>query len=100
MRLSVLLVIIACAAVTYAARYGGFVAGGRAMPPLALRFLGYVPVAVFAALLTPDLLTGGDDQAPRLVAAAVAAAVAWRFGQLALCLVGGMTVYMLLRFGL
>ena len=57
---------------TYLIRFSflGFL-GGRALPPL--RLLRYVPVAVFPALVAPQVLwptaTGGEFDAPRLLAA-------------------------------
>lgn len=50
---------------TYLIRFSflGFL-GGRTLPPLALRLLRYVPVAVFPALVAPQVLwptaTGGN----------------------------------------
>ena len=66
--------IAALALGTYLIRFSflGFL-GGRTLPPLALRLLRYVPVAVFPALVAPQVLwpsaTGGELDVPRLLAA-------------------------------
>lgn len=57
------------------------------------RFLAYVPVAVFAALLVPDLGVGTGDMLPRLAGAALAAVVVLRFGHLWAGLAAGMATY-------
>jgi branched-subunit amino acid transport protein len=53
--------------------------GNRAMPPIVLRLLRYTPVAVLPGLVAPLVLwpaaTGGEPDALRLCAAAVALAV-------------------------
>ena len=88
---------IAAGAITYATRYLGL--AGIRQPPASLRvFLDYVPIAVFAALVAPDLATGGNDVAPRLLGAGVAALVVARFGTLWACIITGMTVYWLTRW--
>jgi branched-subunit amino acid transport protein len=45
-------------------------------PPLLRRALRYVPAAVLTAIWAPEVLAGGNE---RLLAGAVALAVAWRF---------------------
>jgi branched-subunit amino acid transport protein len=82
-----------CAVVTYATRYAGLALGKRQPPQFARDFLGYVPVAAFAALVAPDLLSGSDDRLPRLIAAAVASIVVFRFGTLWACIAVGMAVF-------
>ncbi|MBU0782164.1 AzlD domain-containing protein [Loktanella salsilacus] len=53
--------------------------GNRDMPPIVLRLLRYTPVAVLPGLVAPLVLwpaaTGGQPDAVRLIAAAVALAV-------------------------
>ena len=56
----VLLTILAMAAVTYAARAGGYMVATRLpMGAFARRFMANVPGATFAALIAPAVLTGG-----------------------------------------
>ena len=94
--MTVLLIVIAAGLATYATRLAGLLLGERQAPATVERFLGYVPVAVFAALAAPGLVNGGE--APiRLLGAIAAAAAVLRFGQLWAGLVAGMTVYLLLR---
>jgi branched-subunit amino acid transport protein len=53
--------------------------GGRALPPLAMKLLRYVPVTVIPALVTPMVVwpkaTGEETDPMRMIAAAVALAV-------------------------
>jgi len=89
--------ILAAALVTYLTRLGGFALGGRDLPPVVGRFLAYVPVAVFAALIAPDLGLGGGQWAARGLGLAAAAAVVWRTRQLWAGLAAGMVVYWLVE---
>ncbi len=80
------LVILAAGVGTFALRLS-FIAllGGREPPPTLAGALRFVPAAVLAALVVPAVVTLGLDPEPALVydpakvvAAAVAAVVAWR----------------------
>ena len=85
-----IVLIVAVAIATYATRYAGFLLGERKLPPAFDRFLAYVPVAAFAALVTPGLADGAGTLPARLVGAAVAALVVLRFGVLWGGLIAGM----------
>jgi branched-subunit amino acid transport protein len=89
--------IIAAAVLTYFTRYGGLALGKRNPPAFVSDFLGYVPIAAFAALVLPDLASGGDERFPRLFAAGIAALVVYQFGKLWACIAVGMAVYWLTR---
>lgn len=86
-------VILVVAAVTYATRLAGFALGRRAVPPAVERFLAFVPVAAFAALVAPGLTVGGGELAPRLLAATAAAIAVLRSRKLWLGLATGMAAY-------
>ncbi len=90
-------IIVAAALATYATRLAGFGLGGREVPPVLGRFLAYVPVAVFAALIAPDLGLGGADWAARGLGVAVASVAVWRTRQLWAGLALGMVVYWVAR---
>ncbi len=87
--------IVAMAAVTFAARYAGLWLPTGRVRGYWRRFLGYVPIAVFAALIAPGL-PGADpvDTAWRFAAAAVTALVVLRTRSLAVGLVGGLVLYL------
>ncbi|HEX8036925.1 MAG TPA: AzlD domain-containing protein [Ktedonobacterales bacterium] len=75
------------------------------LPPVALRILRFVPVAVLTAIITPALAfpapAGTLDLSPgnaRLLAGIVAVGVAWRTRNVALTLVVGMGTLWLLLF--
>lgn len=86
-------VILAVALLTYATRLVGFAVAGLALPPPVGRFLAYVPVAAFAALLVPGVVTGDEEMAPRLIAAGIAAMAVRRFGRLWVGLAVGVAAY-------
>lgn len=83
-------------AVTFGSRYAGLALRAE-LRPFWLRFLNFVPVGVFAALVTPALAGDRGEWGIRLAAAALAAAVAWRTRQLGLAIAGGMAAFWLLR---
>ena len=67
--------------------------GDRDLPPWVLRHLRYTPVAVLPGLVAPLVLwpeaTGGDYDAPRLLAAAVTIALGVMFKNMMLAIFGG-----------
>jgi branched-subunit amino acid transport protein len=67
------------------------------LPAFWLRFLHFVPIAVFAALVTPSLQGSRGEGGIRVAAAALSAIVAWRTRQLALAIAAGMVAFWLLR---
>ena len=83
-------------AVTFGSRYAGL-ARRADMPDFWVRFLHFVPIAVFASLVTPYLEGGLGEWEIRFVAAVVAAAAAWRSRQLWVSIAVGMAVFWLLR---
>ena len=97
-----LALMLVVATIAYATRAAGLLLGRRSTegegekgPAAAAwnRFLAYVPVAIFAALLVPDLGVGTEDMLPRLAGATLAAAVVLRFGYLWAGLASGMAAY-------
>lgn len=100
--MSPLLVILGMAAVTYGPRLLGLWLAGTPLRGFWRRFLHFVPVSVFAALIVPALPSPTGDAREtwvRLLAALVAAAVFWRLRRLWLGLLVGMGVFWLLRPG-
>lgn len=83
-------------AVTFGSRMAGLTLRTE-LPPFWLRFLHFVPIAVFASLVTPSLAGTRGEAGIRLVAAAAAALVAWRTRQLAIAIGVGMAAFWLLR---
>ena len=67
------------------------------LPPFWLRFMRFVPIAVFAALVTPNIAGGSGEGTLRLIAAGLCGALAWRTKQLWIGLFAGMTAFWLLR---
>ena len=83
-------------AVTFGSRLAGMTVQLR-LAPFWLRFLGFVPIAVFAALVTPSLQGSRGEGEIRLAAAALAALVAWRARNLAVAIAVGMCAFWLIR---
>jgi branched-subunit amino acid transport protein len=74
-------------------------------PPEVERALGYIPAAILAALVLPAVVSveavlAGTLLTPRLLAATVAALVAWRTGSFTATILVGMGVLWAVQFGL
>ena len=73
------------------------------LPPTVRHALRFVPPAAFAALVAPELLLVGGRLSlapePKLVAALVAATIAWRTRNAAATIIVGMIVFYAVRFG-
>ncbi len=85
-------------ALTFATRLSFIVLLGRIEPPpVVRRALRLVPAAVLSAIIFPELVLrdGAVDPSPanpRLVAGAIAAAIAWRTRNVPLTIAAGMVV--------
>ena len=83
-------------AVTFGSRYAGLALQAD-LPPFWVRFLHFVPIAVFAALVTPSLEGDLGEGEIRTVAAGATALLAWRTRNLGIAIATGMAVFWLLR---
>ncbi len=83
-------------AVTFGSRYAGL-ALRTELPAFWIRFLHFVPISVFAALITPSLEGGLGEGEIRLVGAVATTLVAWRTRSLGISIAAGMIVFWLLR---
>jgi len=83
-------------AVTFGSRYAGLVRRSE-LPDFWVRFLHFVPIAVFASLVTPYVEGDLGESGIRIVAASVATIAAWRTRQLWIAIAVGMAVFWLLR---
>jgi branched-subunit amino acid transport protein len=93
-------VILAMATVTYATRFVGLaIVRGDVGRGAFARWLRYVPVGIFAAIIVPGALAphGRIELGPNALAALVALVVAFRTRQVLLTLAAGMASYWLLR---
>jgi branched-subunit amino acid transport protein len=102
--MTIWLTILGMALVTFATRVTTMLALRGDVSPWLRRWLGYVPVAVFTALIVPPLLLRAQDGAqvlvlgPALPAGIAGALVAWRTGNVLLTIVAGMGVFWALRW--
>jgi branched-subunit amino acid transport protein len=83
-------------AVTFGSRYAGLLLHGD-LPGFWIRFLHFVPISVFAALVTPSIAGSRGEGEIRLAAAALAALAAWRTRQLWFAIAVGLAAFWLLR---
>lgn len=90
------LVVVGMLAATFGSRYAGLALRAD-LPAFWVRFLHFVPIAVFAALVTPSLAGDRGESEIRLLAAALAALAAWRTRQLWVAIAVGMVAFWLLR---
>ena len=82
--------------VTFGSRLAGL-GLRRELPAFWLRFLHFVPIAVFAAIVTPSLQGSRGEGAIRVAAACVVALAAWRTRNLGIALLAGLAAFWLLR---
>ncbi|HEU4322660.1 MAG TPA: AzlD domain-containing protein [Roseiflexaceae bacterium] len=98
------LMIVGMGLVTYATRVTALLALRGPVAPWLQRWLGFVPVAVFTALIVPELLLQSGQAGrtvvlgPALVAGLVGVLVAWRGGNVLLTIAAGMATFWLLRW--
>jgi branched-subunit amino acid transport protein len=98
------LTILGMALVTYATRVTTMLALRGDVAPWLRRWLGYVPVAVFTALILPPLLLAERGGAkvlalgPALPAGLVGGLIAWRTGNVLLTIGAGMATFWALRW--
>lgn len=95
--MSVTVVILAMAVVTYVPRLLGFALADLKVSPFWLRFFRFIPISVFAALVVPALPGEHGELSIRLIAAALAAVVLWRVRSLWVGIVVGMVAFWILR---
>jgi len=84
---------------TYFTRYAMIAILGRELPALLRRWLGYVPVAVLAALVAPAALAPGGrlEVGAHAWAVLAGAVIAWRTRNVLCTILGGMVVFWLLK---
>ena len=83
-------------AVTFGSRYAGL-ALRTELPAFWVRFLHFVPIAVFAALVTPSLEGDLGEGEIRVIGAVATVLVAWRTRNLGLSIAAGMIAFWVLR---
>ncbi len=102
--MNIWLAIIGMALVTYVSRVTMLLALRGEVVPWLRRWLSYVPVAVFTALILPPLLIQSTNGSAALVISAalpaglVGALVSWRTGNVLLTIVAGLMTFWVLRF--
>lgn len=90
-------IIALMAIVTFVPRLAGFMLPVGAVRGFWLRFLHFVPVAVFAALVVPALPGSEGELGVRVAAATVASLSIWRTRSLWLGILVGMAAFWVLR---
>jgi branched-subunit amino acid transport protein len=95
--MSTLTTLLGMALVTYLPRFIGFVLSGRQVSPFWLRFLHFIPLTVFAAIITPALPGTNGEGWTRVLGALVAGLMVWRFKRLWIGILVGMGIFWILR---
>ena len=104
--MTIWLTILGMALATYATRVTTMLALRGDVAPWLRRWLGYVPVAVFTALILPPLLL--SEQAgvkmlaigPALPTGLIGGLVAWRGGNVLLTIMAGLVTFWLFKWGM
>lgn len=102
--MNIWMTIFGMAAVTYAVRAAALLLLRDELPQWVNRWLSYVPVAVFTALILPPLLLSDNGTArvlalgPALPAGVIGALVAWRTSNVLLTIGAGLAMFWVLRF--
>lgn len=94
--MNIVALILVMAACVYAVRLSGFVLPKATIPPRWELTLSYVPIATLTALVVASVAGRNDELPHGIVAAALAAGIAYRTRRTWACIVGGMLVYWLL----
>jgi branched-subunit amino acid transport protein len=92
------LIAIVITIVTFAWRYAGFSMKVSQTSPFWERFLRFIPIAVFTALVVSGLYKDSDLLRPELFALAIAGGVAWRTRQFGLSVISGLVALWGLAF--
>jgi branched-subunit amino acid transport protein len=90
------LTVLGMLVVTYGSRLAGMLLTSP-LPPFWTRFVRFVPIAVFTALIIPNLEGTQGEGLPRILGAALCGFLAWRTKQLWIGLFAGMLSFWLLR---
>ena len=93
-------IILLMAVVTYLPRIIGFTLPAGSVHGFWRRFLHFVPIAVFAALVVPGLPGAEGELGIRIVGAAAAGLAIWRTHSVGLGILVGMAAFWLLRAAL
>ena len=102
--MTIWLTILGMALATYATRVTTMLVLRGDVAPWLRRWLGYVPVAMFTALILPPLLLSEQAGAkvlalgPALPAGLVGGLVAWRTGNVLLTIMAGLVTFWALRW--
>ena len=102
--MTIWLTILGMTLATYATRAITMLALRGEVAPWLRRWLSYVPVAMFTALVLPPLLlsehagTKALTPGPALPAGVVGGLVAWRTGNVLLTIIAGLATFWLLRW--
>lgn len=102
--MTIWLTMLGMALVTLLTRAGGLVILRGEPPAWLARWLGFVPIAVFTALIIPALLVKAGPSGPQLTigpglaAGIVGAVVAWRNGGVVATIIAGLVTFWLLRW--
>lgn len=90
------LTVLGMVVVTFGSRLAGMLMKSQ-LPPFWARFVRFVPIAVFTALIIPSLEGTQGEGLPRVLGAIFCGLLAWRTKQLWIGLFAGMLGFWVLR---
>jgi branched-subunit amino acid transport protein len=96
--MNLLLLFAAIACVTFVWRYSGFTLKISQTSPFWERFLRFIPISIFTALVVSSLYKNSELLRPELFALVVAGMIAWRTRQFGLSVISGLVVLWGLAF--
>ena len=94
--MNVIYVLIATAVLIYLCRYSGFTLTWLAASTRLARFLHFVPIAIFSALIVPSLISDPDLLERKVIALALAGIVIRRTRHFGLGIIVGLGLFWLL----
>jgi branched-subunit amino acid transport protein len=94
--MNVIYTLIATAVIIYLCRYSGFTLTRLAASTRLARFLHFVPIAIFSALIVPSLISDPDLLERKVIALALAGVVIRRTQHFGLGIIVGLGLFWLL----
>jgi branched-subunit amino acid transport protein len=94
--MNVIYTLIATAVIIYLCRYSGFTLTWLAASTRLARFLHFVPIAIFSALIVPSLISDPDLLERKVIALALAGVVIRRTQHFGLGIIVGLGLFWLL----
>ena len=87
--------ILLCALIIFACRSAGFFISEKPLPKYLQEYLSYVPIAVYAAFIVPNLSRETELLGIKLLALLITGLLVWRFRQQSIAILAGLGILLL-----